>query len=112
MGHLQLPTPASTPRFSLHLNKQNTGRSMLGQESSQFRQERQERISLLHERQAKEVDQFDEESTRLGFSAIAIAECSKKPGYGEENISGPGTRQISHSASASSIRRGMARTHI
>ena len=27
----------------------------------------QERIRLLHERQAKEVDQFDEESTRLGF---------------------------------------------
>merc|ERR1711962_1725668 len=91
-------------------------RALLGQkmeeESSQFRQERQERIRLLHERQAKEVDQFDEESTRLGFSAIAIAESSKEPGYGEENISGPGTRQISHSASASSIRQGMARTHI
>jgi len=90
-------------------------RALLGQkmeeESSQFRQERQERIRLLHERQAKEVDQFDEESTRLGFSAMAIAESSKEPGYGEENISGPG-RQISHSASASSIRQGMARTHI
>merc|ERR1719339_808003 len=91
-------------------------RALLGQkmeeESSQFRQERQERIRLLHERQAKEVDQFDEESTRLGFSAMAIAESSKEPGYGEENISGPGSRQISHSASASSIRQGMARTHI
>merc|ERR550532_3960240 len=46
-------------------------RALLGQkmeeESSQFRQERQERVRLLHERQAKEVDQFDEESTRLGF---------------------------------------------
>ena len=46
-------------------------RALLGQkmeeESSQFRQERQERIRLLHERQAKEVDQFDEESTMLGF---------------------------------------------
>lgn len=46
-------------------------RALLGQkmeeESSQFRQERQERIRLLHERQAREVDQFDEESTRLGF---------------------------------------------
>merc|ERR1719339_433714 len=91
-------------------------RALLGQkmeeESSQFRQERQERIRLLHERQAKEVDQFDEESTRLGFSAMAIAESSKEPGYGEENISGPGSRQISHSASAASIRQGMARTHI
>ena len=46
-------------------------RALLGQkmeeESGQFRQERQERIRLLHERQAREVDQFDEESTRLGF---------------------------------------------
>ena len=46
-------------------------RALLGQkmeeESSQFRQERQERVRLLHERQAREVDQFDEESTRLGF---------------------------------------------
>ena len=40
------------------------------EESSQFRQERQERIRLLHERQAKEVDQFDEESTRLGFRYV------------------------------------------
>merc|ERR1712156_1318141 len=66
-------------------------RALLGQkmeeESSQFRQERQERIRLLHERQAKEVDQFDEESTRLGFSAMNIAESSKEPGYGEDNIS-------------------------
>ena len=46
-------------------------RALLGQkmeeESGQFRQERQERVRLLHERQAREVDQFDEESTRLGF---------------------------------------------
>ena len=58
------------------------------EESSQFRQERQERIRLLHERQAKEVDQFDEESTRLGFSAMAIAESSKEPGYGEQTRTG------------------------
>ena len=46
-------------------------RALLGQkmeeESGQFLQERSERIRLLHERQAKEVEQFDEESTRLGF---------------------------------------------
>jgi len=87
-------------------------RALLGQkmeeESSQFRQERQERIRLLHERQAKEVDQFDEESTRLGFSAMNIAESSKEPGYGEDNIS---DRQLSHSSSASSFRQ-QPRTHI
>merc|ERR1719233_1362909 len=87
-------------------------RALLGQkmeeESSQFRQERQERIRLLHERQAKEVDQFDEESTRLGFSAMNIAESSKEPGYGEENIS---DHRLSHSSSASSFRQ-QPRTHI
>jgi len=84
-------------------------RALLGQkmeeESSQFRQERQERVRLLHERQAREVDQFDEESTRLGFSAMNIAESSKEPGYGEEVLADP---RLSHSAS-SQFRN---RTHI
>ena len=94
-------------------------RALLGQkmeeESSQFRQERQERIRLLHERQAREVDQFDEESTRLGFrlniflskkqfltisdcSAMNIAESSKEPGYGEE--SNNSDARMSHSSSS------------
>ena len=30
-------------------------------------QERSERIRLLHERQAREIEQFDDESNRLGF---------------------------------------------
>merc|ERR1719351_305089 len=76
-------------------------RALLGQkmeeESSQFRQERQERIRLLHERQAREVDQFDEESTRLGFSAMNIAESSKEPGYGEDNNH---DSRLSHSSSS------------
>jgi len=80
-------------------------RALLGQkmeeESNQFLQERAERIRLLHERQAREVDQFDEESTRLGFSAMSIAESSKDVGYGEE-------ANLPHSNS-SSFRQ---RTHI
>merc|ERR1712098_315067 len=76
-------------------------RALLGQkmeeESSQFRQERQDRIRLLHERQAREVDQFDEESTRLGFSAMNIAESSKEPGYGEDNNH---DSRLSHSSSS------------
>merc|ERR1719435_99072 len=30
--HLRLPTPASIPKFSPHLNQQSTGRSMLVQD--------------------------------------------------------------------------------
>jgi len=93
-------------------------RALLGQkmeeESSQFRQERQERVRLLHERQAKEVEQFDEESTRLGFSAMAIAESSKEPGYGESEGLSERERQqllLSHSNSAARIQQ-QARTHI
>jgi len=84
-------------------------RALLGQkmeeESSQFLQERGERIRLLHDRQAREVEQFDEESTRLGFSAMSIAESSKDVGYGEES---PKPSNLSHSNS-SGFRQ---RTHI
>jgi len=83
-------------------------RALLGQkmeeESSQFLQERSERIRLLHERQAREVEQFDEESTRLGFSAMSIAESSKEPGYGEEPLGGGG-HPLTHSSSATSFRQ-------
>ncbi len=37
------------------------------EETQQFLQERAERIRLLHERQTREVETFDDESTRLGF---------------------------------------------
>lgn len=36
-------------------------------ETQQFKQERAERIRLLQERQERELDHFDNESTRLGF---------------------------------------------
>jgi len=87
-------------------------RALLGQkmeeESSQFLQERGERIRLLHDRQAREVEQFDEESTRLGFSAMSIAESSKDVGYGEEPPSPHNQQNLAHSNS-SSFRQ---RTHI
>merc|ERR1711936_272288 len=60
----------------------------MDEETQQFLQERSERIRLLHERQAREIEQFDDESTRLGFSAMSIAESSKFPGYGEETSNG------------------------
>jgi hypothetical protein len=39
-------------------------------ETQQFLQERSERIRLLHERQDRELEQFDEESARLGFRLV------------------------------------------
>ena len=39
----------------------------MDEETQQFLQERSERIRLLAERHAREVEQFDDESTRLGF---------------------------------------------
>ena len=34
---------------------------------------------------------------------MAIAESSKEPGYGEENISGPGTRQMTNNINHSEV---------
>ena len=50
------------------------------------------------------MDQFDEESTRLGFSAMAIAESSKEVGYGEETVQQSSTNNLPHSNSATSFR--------
>lgn len=89
----------------------NVRRTLLEQkmdeETQQFLQERSERIRLLHERQAREIEQFDDESTRLGFSAMSIAESSKLPGYGEETTNGSvNSFTLSHSSSASSFSSG------
>lgn len=45
-------------------------------ENQRFIEERGERIRILHERQERELEDFDEESVRLGFSALMIAEMS------------------------------------
>ena len=39
----------------------------MSEETTQFLQERGERIRLLRERQAREVENFDDESVRMGF---------------------------------------------
>lgn len=39
-------------------------------ETAQFLQERGERIRLLREKEDSELEQFDEESTRLGFRLV------------------------------------------
>merc|ERR1712066_225268 len=78
----------------------------MDEETQQFLQERSERIRLLHERQAREIEQFDDESTRLGFSAMSIAESSKLPGYGEGENGSVNSFTLSHSSSASSFSSG------
>jgi len=41
-------------------------------ETKQFLQERGERVRLLREKQERELEQFDEESARLGFRLVSI----------------------------------------
>ena len=48
-------------------------------ERQQFQDERNERKRLLLERQAREIEDFDMESTQMGFNALAIADASIEP---------------------------------
>lgn len=54
------------------------------EETREFLRERSDRIRLLHENQAKELERFDDESIRLGFSALAIAEPPRES-YGDDD---------------------------
>ncbi|GBP27002.1 hypothetical protein EVAR_11235_1 [Eumeta japonica] len=75
-------------------------------ECAQFVAERAERTRALLERQERERDQFDNESARLGFSAMAIAEASKE-GYGDEEQSLSGSMlSLAHSNSSASFPAG------
>ena len=49
------------------------------EESSQYDRERCERIRQLQLRQSDEVESFDDESTRLGFSLMALTSPSTLP---------------------------------
>ncbi|XP_047032564.1 serine/threonine-protein kinase Tao isoform X2 [Helicoverpa zea] len=75
-------------------------------ECAQFVAERAERTRLLHERHERDLDHFDSESARLGFSAMAIAEGSRE-GYGEEEQSLSGSMlSLAHSNSSASFAAG------
>ncbi|XP_072934440.1 serine/threonine-protein kinase Tao [Epargyreus clarus] len=75
-------------------------------ECAQFVAERAERTRMLHERHERELDHFDNESARLGFSAMAIAEGSRE-GYGEEEQSLSGSMlSLAHSNSSASFPAG------
>ncbi|XP_073948331.1 serine/threonine-protein kinase Tao isoform X2 [Choristoneura fumiferana] len=75
-------------------------------ECAQFVAERAERTRMLHERHERELDHFDNESARLGFSAMAIAEGSRD-GFGEEEQSLSGSMlSLAHSNSSASFPAG------
>lgn len=57
-------------------------------EKQQFHDERNERQRLLLERQQQEIETFDEESTRLGLNAMAVAEASRESIGDDNSVSG------------------------
>ena len=71
-------------------------------EKQQFLDERNERQRLLEERQAQETQTYDEESARLGFNALAIAEASNNSMPDDNSVSGS-MLSLAHSNSASSF---------
>lgn len=71
-------------------------------EKKQFHEERNERLRLLVERQTQEMQAYDEESTRLGFNALAIAEASCDSVSDEHSVSGS-MLSLAHSNSATSF---------
>lgn len=88
----------------------NVRRALLEQkmesESAQFMTERAERTRMLHERHDQELDQFDNESVRLGFSALALAEGNRETlGEEEQSLSGS-MLSLAHSNSSASFAAG------
>ncbi|XP_076256599.1 serine/threonine-protein kinase Tao isoform X2 [Rhynchophorus ferrugineus] len=78
-------------------------------ENNRFIEERGERIRRLHEGQEKQIEEFDEESVRLGLSALAIAEMNEmtydisRDDYdGEASLSGS-MLSLAHSNSSTSF---------
>ncbi|XP_032451619.1 serine/threonine-protein kinase Tao isoform X2 [Nasonia vitripennis] len=74
----------------------------LEDETQKILHERSERIRLLQEKQERDLQQFDEESARIGFSALAIAEASKESYPDDESLSGS-MLSLAHSNSSTSF---------
>ncbi|XP_044763641.1 serine/threonine-protein kinase Tao [Coccinella septempunctata] len=71
-------------------------------ETQTFLDERAERIRILHQQQEQEMAIFDEESVRLGFNALAIAELSRETYDDESSLSGS-MLSLAHSNSSTSF---------
>ncbi|XP_018024809.1 serine/threonine-protein kinase Tao isoform X3 [Hyalella azteca] len=69
------------------------------QEVMRFEHEKNERIRLLQEKQSRELEEFDKESLRMGFTAARIAEPSTERSPEEFNVSSQMlSLTLSHSA--------------
>ncbi|GAB0094768.1 Serine/threonine-protein kinase Tao [Sergentomyia squamirostris] len=75
-------------------------------ELQQFSQERTERIRELHEKHEKAMESFNEESARMGFSALALAEASKETYPDEEGSLSGSMISLAHSNSSTSFPAG------
>lgn len=71
-------------------------------EKKQFQDERNERNRILVERQTQELQAFDEESARLGFDAMSIADTSCDSVSDDQSVSGS-MLSLAHSNSATSF---------
>lgn len=74
----------------------------MNMETQTFLEERAERIRMLHEQQENEMAMFDDESVRLGFNALAIAELSREQYDDEASLSGS-MLSLAHSNSSTSF---------
>uniref|UniRef100_A0A1L8DML7 non-specific serine/threonine protein kinase n=1 Tax=Nyssomyia neivai TaxID=330878 RepID=A0A1L8DML7_9DIPT len=75
-------------------------------ELQQFSQERTERLRELHEKHEKAMESFNEESARMGFSALALAEASKETYPDEEGSLSGSMISLAHSNSSTSFPAG------
>lgn len=72
-------------------------------ELQQFNNERAERIRQLNDKHEKELETFDDESTRMGFSSLALAESSKECYPDEEGSLSGSMISLAHSNSSTSF---------
>ncbi|KAL7745529.1 hypothetical protein ACLKA6_015520 [Drosophila palustris] len=75
-------------------------------ELQQFNLERAERLRMKHEKHAKELEAFDNESIALGFSTLSLAEVSRETYPDEEGSLSGSMISLAHSNSSTSFPAG------
>ncbi|XP_064546667.1 serine/threonine-protein kinase Tao isoform X1 [Drosophila montana] len=75
-------------------------------ELQQFNLERAERLRMKHEKHAKELEAFDNESIALGFSTLSLTEVSRETYPDEEGSLSGSMISLAHSNSSTSFPAG------